>query len=205
VVSPFVRKYYDGYSGTQEREIGQSLSPSSYFTPEFALARTCVFRLFYSNKVPNSFARHGVTTKLEREIGPISFFLARTRVFRLFQSMYSPKLLCVASCNTKLLVRENFLLEAVVTMCCKCPLKTRVHHISRSNRGPPCRYVPHDPQGPGRFQTGQSFNRSESTILRQCDFCLSFGFGAFGLSFGPSNVTTVSPEYPSWPRTWSSV
>jgi hypothetical protein len=47
--------------------------------------------------------------------------LARTRVFRLFQSIILNSS-AWRRVTTKLPVRENFLLEAVVTMCCKCPL-----------------------------------------------------------------------------------
>ena len=47
--------------------------------------------------------------------------LSRTRVFRLFQSIYTdPYSSAWRPVTTKLPVRENFLLEAGVTMCSKC-------------------------------------------------------------------------------------
>jgi hypothetical protein len=95
-----------------------------------------------------------------------------------------------------------------------CPLSTRSPRTIAGLRAD----VPHDRQGPGRFQSGQSFNRYDSTILRQCDF---FSLVRTRRGEGPQMsplsrscpemtfpvlqaVSCLSPEYPSLPRTWTS-
>ena len=70
--------------------------------------------------------------------------------------------------TTKLLVRENFLLEAVVAMCSNCPLVyTRspgaIADLRADMYSTTIRVL-------GVSRLAKSFNRSDSTILRRCDF-----------------------------------
>jgi hypothetical protein len=101
--------------------------------------------------------------------GPLSY----TRFQAVPINIYRPILLCVASCNHEAPCQREFLVRSWRDNVLQMSLmSTRSPGAIADLRADMYRT---DPQGPGRFQTGQWFNLSDSTILRRCDFLPSFG------------------------------